>query len=261
MQFASFGCPVPNQIWNSQRYLVSTYSVAVSGVLLLVMPACDTPTPLQVETETDAVDTLDIAMEMTLLPSMKFAHYFNTQSDGRQVFITPESRLVCQHGEATFTIRNWLTSERKAKEAGLPQPQRLGGRGLSVCNCQSTEGLNIKPRDTVEAPPLPESLFSFLKARKTKSIVIKGMDGVQMPYTTGPTFLLANGRFTCRHGSSRQSLIRKQRSTAPSSRLPKCGCELHCLPVRPSWLSGVPLIARPVKSTPRPTPTWGSAKV
>jgi hypothetical protein len=252
---------VPNQIWNSQRYLVSTYSVAVSGVLLLVMPACDIPTPLQVETETDAVDTLDIAMEMTLLPSMKFAHYFNTQSDGRQVLITPESRLVCQHGEATFTIRNWLTSERKAKEAGLPQPQRLGGRGLSVCNCQSTEGLNVKPRDTVEAPPLPESLFSFLKAKKTKSVVIKGMEGIQMPYTSGPTFLLANGRFVCGHGSSRQSLIRKQRSSAPSVRLPKCGCELHSLPVRPSWLSGVPLIARPVKSTPRPTPTWGSAKV
>lgn len=172
------------------------------------------------------------AKELELLPTLQFGRLYSTQSDGRKIFITPNSLLVCEHGERASTILHWLSAEKKAKQAGLPIPARGGTRGLSTCDCKSTEGLNVKINDTVCAPAAPASLFSFLEECNTEQVMVKGTAARRIPHLSGPTFLMSNGRRCCRHGASRKSLIKKQRTDRPSSRLPVCGCTLDVLPVR-----------------------------
>ena len=45
-------------------------------------------------------------------------------------------------------------------------------------------------------------------------------------FTTPPLFVSTIGTVTCRHGASRRSLIKKERSVIESKRLPGCGCKL-----------------------------------
>ena len=115
------------------------------------MVAALPPTPLPGDIEDGTVDT---TRGFHLLASMKFGTQFSTQSDGRQVLITPEHQLLCEHGETSFTIRHWLTAERNAEKQGLPFPPRGGSRGsgISTCTCQTTEGLNVKLSDSIELP-------------------------------------------------------------------------------------------------------------
>ena len=204
------------------------------------MVAALSPTPLPGDIEDGTVDT---TRGFHLLASMKFGTQFSTQSDGRQVLITPEHQLLCEHGETSFTIRHWLTAERNAEKQGLPFPPRGGSRGsgISTCTCQTTEGLNVKLSDSIELPSRPASIFSFLKETKMESVYVKGLEGRKVPHLSGPTYLLSTGRLCCRHGASRKSLIRKQRSVGPSFRLPKCGCELQPLRVHSTRLNGIPL--------------------
>ena len=204
------------------------------------MVASLVPTPALAGSPTSS-ECGEAASELQLLSAMKFGSHFSTQGDGRMVYISPDSRLCCEHGEVASTITHWLALERNAKKNGTAPQPRGGSRGLSKCNCQSTEGLNVTPAKTIQPPRRPSSLFSFLQEKNTEMVRIKGLEARQVPHLSGPTFLLSTGHFVCRHGASRLSLIRKQRSTKPTFRLPKCGCELKPPPVRSSWLNGVPL--------------------
>ena len=169
----------------------------------------------------------------TLLPSLHFGRLFGVQPDGKQVFLTSTGKLVCPHGECSSTICFWLAAEKKAREAGLPPPPRGGSRGSSACDCQTTEGLNVKVDASVVAPPTaPDSLFDFLEAAGAELVTVKGRDARRVPHLPGPTFVTAAGRLCCRHGASRRSLIKRQRSSAPSARLPTCKCVLAPLPLR-----------------------------
>jgi hypothetical protein len=168
----------------------------------------------------------------TLLPSMQFGRLFRVQPDGKAVFITSTGKLVCAHGECSSTICYWLCAENKAKEAGLPPPPRGGSRGLSTCDCQTTEGLNVQPSDPIRPFVNPASLFEFLEQHGAERVVIKGRDACRIPHLPGPTFVTEGGRLCCRHGASRHSLLKRQKAMAPSSRLPACGCNLRPLPVR-----------------------------
>ena len=230
----------------------------LSDATLDLMIAVPHPTPIVSDNE-DGVTYP--TRELHLLASLKFASHFSTQSDGRQIFITPDSQLLCEHGETTFAIRHWVTAGNKAKKEGLPSPPRMSRRGLlSHCTCQTTEGLNVKLNEAVKPPSLPASLFSFLNEKETKSVLVKGLDARQVPYLSGPTFLLPTGRLCCRHGASRYSLIRKERSASISGRLPKCGCQLQSLPLRRFGLYGVPLSV--CKSqTPAPNSVSGGVEV
>ena len=169
----------------------------------------------------------------TLLPAMQFATLYSVQPDGKRVFLTSNGNLVCPHGECSSSINYWLRAERKARDAGLPIPPRGGSRGLSVCDCQNTDGMNGKIGEDCQLVTPPSSLFEFLEAQGTELIKVKGRDARRIPSLPGPTFVTSTGKICCRHGASRQSLINKQKAgDRPSHRLPACGCNLKPIPVR-----------------------------
>lgn len=174
-----------------------------------------------------------VSTDMVLLPSMAFAAPFSLQPDGKQVFITTGGKLVCPHGELSSTICYWLAAEKKARLNGEPVPPRGGSRGLTTCDCQTTEGLNVKPDADTIVPKPPNSLFDFLEAKNTEVIRVKGRAARRVPHIDGPAFLTSNGKFVCRHGVSRMTLERRQKAAAPSSLRPLCGCVLKPMPVRP----------------------------
>ena len=169
---------------------------------------------------------------LVLLPSLCFGAPFSLQPDGKQVFITPAGKLVCPHGELSSTISYWLASEKKARLEGLPIPPRGGSRGRSSCDCQSTEGLNVKPDASTAPPPPPASLFQFLQDTGAELTTVKGREARRIPHIPGPMFVTTLGKLCCRHGVSRASLSKRQRCSEPSSRRPACQCVLKSLPAR-----------------------------
>ena len=177
--------------------------------------------------------------EVTLLPSMHFGSLYSVQPDGKKVFLTTSGKLVCEHGEHSSTICHWISLEKKAEAAGQPKPQRGGSRGASVCDCQSTEGLNVKLNGSIQPPTPPPSLFEFLEAHETELVYVKGRAARNVPHMQGPMFVTSVGRLCCRHGASRRSLLAaRQRSNAASTRLPTCKCTLGPLPLH-TGLKGV----------------------
>jgi hypothetical protein len=168
----------------------------------------------------------------TLLPSMQFAIEYSILPDESKTYLTTAGKVVCKHGECSSTICYWLANEKKAREEGRPIPERGGSRGISACDCQTTEGLNVKVGDDVSPPEPPSSLFEYLQSKGTEEIVVKGNEARCIPYLPGPTFVTARGRICCRHGASRQSLIKSKRAMLPSTHLPKCGCVLKAVPTR-----------------------------
>ena len=139
---------------------------------------------------------------LVLLPSLCFGAPFSLQPDGKQVFITPAGKLVCPHGELSSTISYWLASEKKARLEGLPIPPRGGSRGRSSCDCQSTEGLNVKPDASTAPPPPPASLFQFLQDTGAELTTVKGREARRIPHIPGPMFVTTLGKLCCRHGVS-----------------------------------------------------------
>ena len=97
-----------------------------------------------------------------------------------------------------------------------------------------TEGLNVKPCAAVALPVAPKSLFEFLEMRDTELIKVKGLDARRIPHLPGPTFVTVTGHLCCRHGASRSSLRKREKTSHPSNRLPSCGCALKPLPWRAS---------------------------
>ena len=177
--------------------------------------------------------------ELVLLPSMHFGKLYTVQPDGKKVFLTTAGKLVCEHGEISSTICHWISHEKKAEAAGQPMPPRGGSKGVSVCDCKSTEGLNVKLCCSICPPKPPASLFEFLQASGSELIQVKGRSACRVPHMPGPMFVTSTGRLCCRHGASRRSLAAaRQRSGAASSRLPTCKCTLGPLPLH-TGLKGV----------------------
>jgi len=58
-------------------------------------------------------------------------------------------------------------------------------------------------------------------------IKVKGRDARRVPHTKDAAFVSTVGQVTCRHGASRRSLIKKERSTTESKRLPSCGYSIR----------------------------------
>ena len=177
--------------------------------------------------------------EVVLLPSMRFASLYSTLADGKQVFLTTGRQLVCEHGELPSTIWFWLGIEKRCKAEGVEPPTR-GGFTPSGCNCVTTEGLNGKIPDAVCTPCKPTSLFEYLEAKGAETITVKGREARRIPHAKDAPFVSTVGTVTCRHGASRRSLIKKQRATGESTRLPACGCTLGALSLH-TGLKGVRL--------------------
>ena len=180
-------------------------------------------------------------MAVVLLPSLRFAVRHHVEPDGKEICISSDGSLLCPHGEKSSTICHWLVEEKAARAKGQVPRRRGGVRATSLCDCQSTEGLNTAPGDEVKPPVLPTSLFAFLEEQQTETVMVKGREARRVPHLAGPTFVTTNGALVCRHGFSRQSLIDKKRSSVASTRRPTCGCELQALPARRARLGGVAL--------------------
>ena len=168
---------------------------------------------------------------LVLLPSMRLCQLYNELTDGKKIFLTTEGQLVCEHGELASTIGYWCAIEKKAKVDGLCPPRRGGYSNPSVCDCKTTEGLNVAILASTLPPAKPSSLFEFLETSGTELVKVKGRDARRIPHTKDAAFVSTVGQVTCRHGASRRSLIKKERSTTESKRLPKCGCRLQHLQV------------------------------
>ena len=164
--------------------------------------------------------------QLQLLPSMRFARLYSKQADGKATYLTTEGQLVCEHGELSSTISFWTSVEKRARADGLEPPPRGGFNNPSVCDCQTTEGLNVQLPADVSLPSKPSSLFEFLEANNTETIKVKGREARRIPHLHDAAFVSTIGTVTCRHGASRRSLIKKERSVIEGKRLPKCGCKL-----------------------------------
>ena len=169
-------------------------------------------------------------LELTLLPSMRFGRLYSTQPDGRQIFLSTERKLVCPHGELSSTISYWTAMEKHAVEKGISPLPRGGNQSPSICDCQTTEGLNGKISADVCVPADPSSsLFEFLMSMDTESIQVKGREALRIPYLKSATFVSSAGTVTWRHGATRRSLIAKTKAKGESKKLPCCGCKLQPL--------------------------------
>ena len=169
-------------------------------------------------------------VELTLLPSMRFGRLYSTQPDGRKIFLTTDRKLVCPHGELSSTISYWTAMEKHAVEKGIPPFPRGGYQCPSICDCQTTEGLNGKVSADVCVPADPSpSLFEFLATKDVESIQVKGRKALRIPHLESPTFVTTIGTVTCRHGATRRSLIAKTKAKGESKKLPCCGCKLQPL--------------------------------
>ena len=168
---------------------------------------------------------------LVLLPSLRLGRLYNELSDGKKVYLSTEGQLVCEHGELASNISYWCAMEKKAKVDGLCPPPRGGHINPSVCDCQTTEGLNVTIPASTLLPAKPSSLFGFLETSGTEMIKVKGRDARRVPHTKDAAFVSTVGQVTCRHGASRRSLIKKERSTTESKRLPSCGCSIRHLQV------------------------------
>ena len=178
--------------------------------------------------------------QLELLPSMRFARLYTKQADGKAVYLTTEGQLVCQHGELPSTISFWTSVEKRARADGLEPPPRGAINNPSMCDCQTTEGLNVKLPVDLAPPTKPTSLFEFLEASDTEVIKVKGREARQIPHQCDTAFVSTVGMVTCRHGASRRSLIKKERCVVESKRLPACGCKLGPLPLH-TGLKGLQL--------------------
>ena len=129
-----------------------------------------------------------------LLPAMQFGREYSTLPDGKKVYLTTTGKLVCEHGECSSTICYWLAIEKKAAGQGNPCPPRGGSRGLSACDCQTTEGLNTKLCGDILPPAPPPSLFAFLEDQGEELTVIKGREARRIPHLPGPVFITSTGK-------------------------------------------------------------------
>ena len=169
------------------------------------------------------------APQLELLPSMRFGRLFSTMLDGKKIYLSTEGQLLCEHGELSSTISLWNSIEKRAKVDGTEPPPRGGFQTPSICDCVTTEGMNVNLPYDVEIPVKPSSLFEFLESSGAECVKVKGRDARRIPYTNSPIFVSTIGTLTCHHGASRRSLIKKERSVIESKRLPTCGCKLKAL--------------------------------
>ena len=178
-------------------------------------------------------------MAVRLLSSMRFGVEHHKEPDGKQIFLSSDGDLCCPHGEKSSTICYWLGMEKAARAEGRTPLPRGGGRTLSTCDCQNTDGLNGAVGDSVSPPTLPTSLFAYLEEQQAEQVIVRGREARRVPHLTGPTFVTTLGTLVCIHGRSRKSLVSDAKK--PPLRKQQCGCTLSAMPQRCHRLGGVPL--------------------
>ena len=174
--------------------------------------------------------------KLILMPTLRLAKLHRIEPDGRRVFITPTSQLVCVHGECSSTLTSWIGRETKAANEGLVAPTRP-----SNCDCLNTDGLyhtKAKPMPST-LPEMPASLFAYLEEIDTDKIVIHGRLSRHVPHTVGDKRMYLSqrgGHFVCKHAHSLSILRQMQKSRVGGVQKKfqggMCDCKLDCLPQR-----------------------------
>jgi len=164
--------------------------------------------------------------EVVLMPSYRLATLHTAiVPEGTWVFADcTDGKLLCKHGELGTSIGTWNQHEKVARTQGKPPPPRP-----SMCDCTTTNYLNKKKADPVEASRVPPSLFDHLGTMNGVHILVAGAEARQLPFTSGDqaTFLTSDGRTICRHGRLRASLIRMR---AIEGKVTMCACAPKGLP-------------------------------
>ena len=141
-----------------------------------------------------------------VLPNQRVARLHHV-CKGRLVFITPDAKLVCEHGEVSSSICSWLSSEQRARQEGVEPPSRN-----SVCTCQNTDGLHFTkdmPGPLVSIAPPADTFFGVLAAMNTSAVTVRGHTLRHVPHTAGKAALFVSekgGVLCCRHGHSLKTL-------------------------------------------------------
>ena len=190
-----------------------------------------------------------LSRKMIYMPTGRIARLLRVEPDGRLVMITPEGKILCEHGECSSTILSWIGAEKAARSKGEEPPPRK-----SACDCENTDGLyhsKSKPRPPdEELPPQPDSLYSFLSDNlSTHELKVAGRSMRHVPHTTGKKAMYLTqkgGNFVCKHAHSLVVLrkMRKARSAGTTGRFRggMCDCELDGLPQR-NGLKKLPKLA------------------
>ena len=145
--------------------------------------------------------------------------------NGRKVFITNNGKLVCEHGEVSSSISSWVSTEQRAKSAGVDPPACN-----STCNCANTDGLHWTkemPEPLVSIDPPSDTLFGVLNELDTFKVVVLGHDLRHVPHTNGNAALFVSekgGVLCCRHGHSLNVLRAMQEGKTIRFRGGVCGC-------------------------------------
>ena len=159
-----------------------------------------------------------------VMPNTRLAKVHHV-CNGRKVFITNNGKLVCEHGEVSSSISSWVSTEQRAKSAGVDPPPRN-----STCNCANTDGLHWTkemPEPLVSIDPPSDTLFGVLNELDTFKVVVRGHDLRHVPHTNGNAALFVSekgGVLCCRHGHSLNVLRAMQEGKTIRFRGGVCGC-------------------------------------
>ena len=176
--------------------------------------------------------------KLIMMPTMRLARLHRIEPYGKRVFVTPQSKLLCEHGECPSTILSWINREAHAAAAGVMAPKRS-----SSCNCLNTNGLYYPRRGSIEPPASPPSLFTYLERLNTHKSIVNGRIARHVPHTHGSRamYLTQKGHFVCCHHHT-LATIRKMRKvraghgagTEPATKFRggECNCDLNNLPQR-----------------------------
>jgi hypothetical protein len=168
-----------------------------------------------------------------VMPTLRIAKLHHICKDsGRRVFITANSKLVCEHGECASSIGSWVSAEQRASLEGKDTPPRN-----SICDCSNTDGMHwtkSMPEPKVTVDPPADTLFDVLDCLDTHKVVVRGHALRHIPHTCGTSALFVSqkgGLLCCRHGHSLNVLRAMQNGKPTKFRGGVCRCR-PCAPPR-----------------------------
>lgn len=168
-----------------------------------------------------------------VMPNLRIARLHHVSDSGRNVFITTNGKLVCEHGECASSIGSWVSTEQAALLAGDEQPSRH-----SPCDCSNTDGMHwtkAMPQALVCLDPPANSLYDMLGALGTCTVMVRGRALRHVPHTCSTSALFVSpkgGMLCCRHGHSLNVLKNIQKGTPTKFRGGVCSCNVKRPPRR-----------------------------
>ena len=165
--------------------------------------------------------------------SLRVAAFSHRNKLGEPVLVDVDLKTkLCKHGETSSTIRTWLQLEAQARAAGKSSPSR----GISICDCTSTLGLQ-NHTDTGPVQP-PACVYDVLAKSKAQQMTVQGEKDPVYRLGEHDAFLSVDGAVFCgAHFNKLPPLTRALRPRAFKAERGKCGCYVRL----PGRVSTIPL--------------------